>query len=250
MSRIPRQRDSAISGRMLDCRISNTGIRQPVSFRQVVPVSPFCTGSPADGRLPVFVDGGCDRPLSGFAGGGRSGARISEECRGTAGRRFGGAEEKDRKRSRSANQSRSSRAPAKARLEQHSRVLPSREPPSTASRLKDPCGSVWRFSLEAVSMYSTKLRQSVLTEALLTATGRFLNLPPESPFRRPARCGSPFGKLPRPEADCKRLPARNPQQVVQAGRMGSAYPPSARAHPPAGRTRSRASRNTCALAPR
>ena len=102
------------------------------------------------------------------------------------------------------------------------------------------------------SRYSThfRMRQQVVTEALLTATGRFLNLPPESPFRRPARCGSPFGKLPRPEADCKRLPARNPQQVVQAGRMGSAYPPSARAHPPAGRTRSRASRNTCALAPR
>jgi hypothetical protein len=45
VGRFPRQRDSAISGRMLDCRVSSTGIRQPVSFRRLVPGSPFCTGS-------------------------------------------------------------------------------------------------------------------------------------------------------------------------------------------------------------
>ncbi len=54
--------------------------------------------------------------------------------------------------------------PPRRRHEQHLAALPCGERPSTASCLKDPCGSVWRFSVKQFSTHFS-LRQQVVTVA-------------------------------------------------------------------------------------
>ena len=229
VSRIPRQRDSAISGRMLDCRIGSTGIRQPVSFRQVVPGSPFLHRvATADGRMPVFVDGCCARPYPALRESVRSGARISEEkrdhLRGTAGRRRVALIEEGAERNKRRTPKPLSQRPPRRRCEQHLAASLSGAAKHCFTS-KDPCGSVWRFS-EKQNLTHFRMRHQVAAAALFRATDRFLNLPPERPLRRPARCWLPLGRLPRPEPDCKSLPARNlpqgfpPRLIYKQARHG------------------------------
>ena len=127
-------------------------------------------------------------------------------------RRSVGAEKRKQKRNESANQDRSRSARQGADVNSTWRRSLSGAAKHCFTS-KDPCGSVWRFS-EKQNLTHFRMRQQVVTAALFRATGRILNSPPELPLRRPARCWLPSSKVPRPEPVCKRLPARNLQQVV------------------------------------